>query len=78
MKQRQSSSLILLPGWMHSRRSASQLDRRTVRSDVEEPSYLPDKGQLHIIRDDEELSGQKKALWLERFAELYEKSVTAP
>ena len=57
---------------------SSQLDRRTVRSDVEEPSYLPDKGQLHIIRDDEELSGQKKALWLERFAGLYEKSVTAP
>ena len=47
---------------------SSQLDRRTVRLDVEEPSYLPDKGQLHIIWDDEELSGQKKALWLERFA----------
>ena len=57
---------------------SSQLDRRTVRLDVEEPSYLPDKGQLHIIWDDEELSGQKKALWLERFAGLYEKSVTAP
>lgn len=57
---------------------SSQLDRRTVRSDVEEPSYLPDKGQLHIIWDDEELSEQKKALWLERFAGLYEKSVTAP
>lgn len=49
-----------------------------MRLDVEEPSYLPDKGQLHIIWDDEELSGQKKALWLERFAGLYEKSVTAP
>lgn len=75
---KQSRAVVdFVTGWMHSRRQLPA-GPQNVRTDVEEPSYLPDKGQLHIIRDDEELSGQKKALWLERFAGLYEKSVTAP
>lgn len=52
----------------------ASLDRRTVRSDVKGAEYLPDKEDIHIIYDDEVLTGQKKAQWLERFRELYEQS----
>lgn len=53
---------------------AAELDRRPVRSDVEEPEYLPDKSRIHIIHDDMEVTGQKKAVWLERFQTLYEEA----
>lgn len=53
---------------------SAELGRRPVRMDVEEPEYLPDKSDIHIIYDDAELTAQKKAVWLERFRSLYEEA----
>lgn len=50
---------------------ASRLDRRSVRKDVEEPAYLPDKDELPIICDDEDVVNRNKKQWLERFAEIF-------
>lgn len=50
---------------------ANRLDRRSVRKDVEEPAYLPDKDGLNIIFDDPDVVNRNKRGWLERFAEIY-------
>lgn len=49
---------------------SKQLDRRSVRIDVEEPDYLPDKSLLHMIQADPEVVGQNKIKWLSRFAQI--------
>lgn len=41
-----------------------RLDRRSVRMDVEEPSYLPDK-DIHIIYNREDEVNSEKGTWLE-------------
>ena len=48
-----------------------QLDRRSVRKDVEEPEYLPDKDNLYIIYDDAEIVSQNKEKWQKHFLELF-------
>ena len=48
-----------------------RLDRRSVRKDVEEPSYLPDKEDIHIIYSREEEVNSRKGTWLEHFASIY-------
>lgn len=48
-----------------------RLDRRSVRKDVEEPAYLPDKEDIHIIYDQEEVVNARKKQWLEHFSEIY-------
>ena len=50
---------------------ADRLDRRSVRKDVDEPEYLPDKDGLHIIYDDLEVVNRNKQQWLERFAGIF-------
>lgn len=50
---------------------ADRLVRRSVRKDVEEPEYLPDKDKVHIIYDDLDLVNSRKMEWLERFAEIF-------
>ena len=50
---------------------ADRLDRRSVRKDVDEPEYLPDKDGLHIIYDDLDVVNRNKQQWLERFAGIY-------
>lgn len=50
---------------------ADRLDRRSVRKDVDEPEYLPDKDGLHIIYDDLEVVNRNKQRWLERFAGIF-------
>ena len=50
---------------------ADRLVRRSVRKDVEEPEYLPDKDKVHIIYDDLDLVNSRKKEWLERFAEIF-------
>lgn len=51
---------------------AGQLNRRSVRTDVEEPEGLPDKNSLPMLQDDLELVTERKGQWLERFAKIYE------
>ena len=48
-----------------------RLDRRSVRMDVEEPSYLPDKEDIHIIYSREDEVNSRKGTWLEHFASIY-------
>ena len=43
----------------------------SVRKDVEEPSYLPDKEDIHIIYSREEEVNSRKGTWLEHFASIY-------
>ena len=50
---------------------ADRLDRRSVRKDVDELEYLPDKDGLHIIYDDLEVVNRNKQQWLERFAGIF-------
>ena len=54
---------------------SAQLDRRSVRTDVEEPDYLPDKAQLTIIHDDREVVGGSKKQWLEHFDRLFQEAL---
>ena len=48
-----------------------RLDRRSVRKDVEEPAYLPDKEDIHIIYSREDEVNSRKGRWLEHFASVY-------
>ncbi len=48
-----------------------RLDRRSVRKDVEEPVYLPDKEDIHIIYSREDEVNSRKGRWLEHFASVY-------
>lgn len=50
---------------------ADRLDRRSVRLDVDEPEYLPDKDSVHIIYGDPYRMNRNKKQWLERFAEIF-------
>lgn len=49
----------------------ARLGRRSVRVDVEEPDYLPDKASVPIIYAEHDVVRERKAEWLERFAEIY-------
>ena len=49
-----------------------KLDRRSVRKDVEEPSYLPDKDEINMIYDQEEVVNARKKQWLERFDRIFD------
>lgn len=48
----------------------ARLDRRSVRVDVEEPEYLPDKAVIPIIYVEDSVVREKKTEWLERFEKL--------
>ncbi len=48
-----------------------QLNRRSVRKDVEAPSYLTPKEDMNIIFDDESLVVEKKEEWLEKFNDIF-------
>lgn len=50
----------------------ARLGRRSVRVDVEEPDYLPDKAGIPIIYAEDDVVREKKTEWLERFALIYE------
>lgn len=50
---------------------SASLDRRSVRVDVEEPDYLPDKEQLPMIFCEESVVTEKKSQWLARFEEIF-------
>ncbi|MBS6642777.1 MAG: extracellular solute-binding protein [Clostridiaceae bacterium] len=50
---------------------ATTLDRRSVRTDVEEPAYLPDKGEIHIIYCDKNVVRDNKYQWLARFSDIF-------
>lgn len=50
---------------------SSRLGRRSVRTDVEEPEYLPDKSRIHMISDEEAVVTENKSRWLLRFSEIF-------
>lgn len=50
----------------------ARLDRRSVRVDVEEPEYLPDKAAIPIIYAEDSVVREKKQEWLERFEAIYQ------
>lgn len=50
---------------------AAVLDRRSVRMDVEEPAYLPDKDRIPVIYDDVAVVNENKLRWLGRFDEIF-------
>lgn len=52
----------------------AELDRRSVRKDVEEPDYLPDKQMLHMIYDDMNVVNVQKEEWMQHFSLLYQKA----
>lgn len=56
----------------------ARLDRRSVRVDVEEPEYLPDKEAVTTIHAEETVVREKKQEWLERFKEIYEERTVFP
>lgn len=49
----------------------SQLSRRSVRTDVKAPEYLPEKQTLHMMQDDAELVSSSKEEWQRQFLELF-------
>lgn len=51
---------------------SGRLGRRSVRTDVEEPDYLPDKGRIHMIFDEEAVVAENKSRWLLRFSEIFQ------
>lgn len=55
----------------------ARLDRRSVRVDVQEPSYLPDKELLYVIYDEAEVVNQNKGVWLKHFFDLFQAASTA-
>ena len=55
---------------------ATTLDRRSVRTDVEEPDYLPDKDSIYIIYDDPAVVNENKQRWLARFDEIFRATLT--
>ncbi|MFT4143464.1 MAG: ABC transporter substrate-binding protein [Mobilitalea sp.] len=48
-----------------------QLNRRSIRTDVESPSYLIPKEDMNIIFDDENLVVEKKEAWLTKFSDIF-------
>ncbi len=51
---------------------SSRLGRRSVRIDVEEPGYLPDKREIYLIHDQEEVVRESKDRWSSRFSEIFQ------
>lgn len=54
---------------------ADSLGRRSVRVDVAEPAYLPDKSNLKMLYDDKELVTREKENWIRRFGEIFADSL---
>ena len=54
---------------------ATTLDRRSVRTDVEEPDYLPDKEEIHIIYDDPDVVNENKMKWLSEFDQIFRETL---
>lgn len=52
-----------------------ELDRRSVRKDVAESDYLPDKSEIHVISGDEAVVNENKQKWLAHFTEIFEGAV---
>lgn len=52
----------------------ARLDRRSVRTDVSQPEYLPDKAAIPIINDEADVVNGRKQEWLARFAEIFERA----
>ena len=48
-----------------------QLHRRSVRNDVDAPVGLLPKQQIKIISDDEQVVGQNKKAWLDKFKDIF-------
>ncbi|MEY8352985.1 extracellular solute-binding protein [Lachnospiraceae bacterium 54-53] len=53
----------------------ASLGRRSVRTDVEEPEYLPDKQTIYTIRDEEAVVKENKEKWLSRFHEIFQSTL---
>lgn len=51
---------------------SGSLGRRSVRMDVNEPVYLPDKRNIFIIHDEEAAVREEKEEWLSRFSEIFQ------
>lgn len=49
----------------------TQLNRRSVRTDVPAPTYLPQKEDINIIYDDPNLVVEKKEEWLTKFNDIF-------
>lgn len=49
----------------------SQLNRRSVRTDVEAPAWLTPKEEINIIYDDPDLVVDKKEEWLNKFNDIF-------
>ena len=63
-------------GWDAQSIIAGTLNRRSVRTDVDEPEGLPDKSSFPSIESSLELVTGRREEWLERFAEIYEKELS--
>lgn len=48
-----------------------QLNRRSVRKDVEVPQYLEGKGMIKTIQVNRDLVNEKKKIWIQRFKEIF-------
>lgn len=51
---------------------SESLGRRSVRTDVNEPEYLLDKQDIHIIHDEEAVVKENKEEWLSRFLNIFQ------
>lgn len=51
------------------------LSRRSVRKDVAEPDYLPDKSGLNLLYDDELIVNENKQRWLSEFLKIYQQTL---
>jgi len=54
---------------------SASLGRRSVRTDVDEPEYLPDKQTIYTIRDEEAVVKENKEKWLSRFCEIFQSTL---
>lgn len=59
-------------GWEAQSMISAALDRRSVRVDVEEPDYFPDKEDLPMIFCQEDVVRERKAQWLAEFDAIYQ------
>ena len=50
---------------------AEKMHRRSVRDDVPPAVGLPAKGEINIIHDDENINGQNKKAWLDKFRDIF-------
>lgn len=54
---------------------ADRLDRRSVRGDVAEPDYLPERSEIRLIGCDASVVNDKKMEWLQKFDDLYQSTL---